>query len=138
MLKSLFLFVVLVGLLFPGTAYQQSPAPLPLVQCAEGNPLNCTLGDLLDVPVRAYNFLLGMAGLILLAMIIWGGMRMTLFYASELPESELVNAKLTITRGIFGFLIVAGSYLIVNLLLALLGFNEGSAVGRLLGTFGLL
>lgn len=123
------LVTVLLGLIFP------LPAQQAFVPC-EG--LSCTLSDLLEVPVNIFNFLLGMAAVVLLAVIIWAGMRMILYHASEMPEQELTAAKMTLTRGIMGFLIIAFSYVLVNLLLyTLLGLDEDSAVADILKSFGL-
>ena len=124
MLKYL-LLLLLFGLLFPLPAYQQAP----FVRCgdsASSTPLDCTLKNMIDVPVRIYNFLLGFAAIILLLVIAWAGLRMIVFHLSDMPESELANAKMTLTRGIFGFLIIAMSYLIVNLLLAIFCLNPDS------------
>lgn len=129
MLKLL-IFLVLFSLLVPLPAQQQ----VPFVTC---QGLACTLDDLLEVPVRVFNFLLGMAAVVLLAVIIWAGLRMMLFHASEMPEAELTNAKLTLQRGIFGFVVIAFSYLLVNLVLYLLGLYSGSAVADILNKFGL-
>ncbi len=127
------LVTVLLGLLAPLPAWQQ----VPFVECAY-RPLSCDLEDLLSVPVRIFNFLLGMAGIVLLAVIVWAGMRFILYHFSEMPEAELNNAKMTLTRGIFGFLVIAFSYVMVNLLLyTLLGLSDDSQVGKLLQEFGL-
>ncbi len=100
---------------------------------------NCTFNQLLEIPVNIFNFLLSSAAIVLLAVIIWSGIRMLLFYASDSPEAELENAKLTLRRGIFGFFIIACSYLIVNILaVTILGLNPASAVGKLLQQFGLI
>ncbi len=128
---QLLVFVVLLGLLVPLPAQQQ----VPFVACSG---LGCTLEDLLAVPVRIYNFLTGAAAVVLLAVIVWAGLRMMMFYLAEAPESELAAAKLTLSRGIIGILIVAGSYLIVNLLLSVLGLYYNSAVAQLLCRFKLL
>lgn len=63
---------------------------------------------------------------------------MILYHVSEMPEQELVAAKMTLTRGITGFLIIAFSYVMVNLLLYnILGLDAGTEVGKLLKIFGL-
>jgi len=136
---QLLVFVVLCGLLVPLPAQQQVPFVVCSGVTGSVDPaLGCTLEDLLAVPVRIYNFLTGAAALVLLAVIAWAGLRMMLFYLAEAPESELAAAKLTLTRGIFGILIVAGSYLIVNLVLSVLGLYYNSAVANILCNFKLL
>lgn len=125
------LIAVILSLLLPAVAGAQAP----FVLCS---PSGCTLNDLLAVPVRIYNFLLGFAGIVALGVIIWGGARMLAFHLAEAPEQELNNAKMTITRGIFGLLIIATAYLAVNLILyVFLGLSRGSGVGQILQRFGL-
>ncbi|MFH1354050.1 MAG: hypothetical protein ABIH36_02070 [bacterium] len=132
MLKLLTLLLIF-GLLVPLPARQQ-----PFVYCSGNDPLKCTLDDLLAVPVNIFNFLLGLAAVVLLAVIIWAGMRMILYHASEMPEQELASAKMTLTRGIMGFLIIAFSYVLVNLLVyTLLGLDTNSGVAKILKDFGL-
>ncbi len=122
--------VLLLLSLVPLPAQQQ----VPFVTCSG---LNCKLDNLLEVPVRIFNFLLGMAAAVLLVVIVWAGLRMILYHTAEMPEAELTNAKMTLQRGIFGFIIIAFSYLLVNLVLNLLGLYSGSAVGEILKDFGL-
>ncbi|HLD25811.1 MAG TPA: hypothetical protein VJC05_02110 [Candidatus Andersenbacteria bacterium] len=129
MLK-IFLVLFLFGLLLPLPAYQQAP----FVDCSSRG---CTLENLLEVPVRVYNFLLYFSGLVALAVIVVAGVRMMLFHLAEAPESELQNAKLTLTRGIFGLLIIAGAYVIVALILNLLGLQAESGLGSKLRDFGI-
>lgn len=125
--------ILLFLLLVPLSAKGQ----MPFVTCTD-DPINdCTLDQLLEVPVRVFNFLLGMAAAVLLVVIIWAGLRMILYHTSEMPEAELTNAKMTLQRGIFGFIIIAFSYLLVNLVLTLLGLYSNSAVAQILKKFGL-
>jgi len=128
----LLVMVLLLLSLVPLPAQQQ----VPFVTCTD-DPVNCTLDNLLEVPVRIFNFLLGMAAAVLLVVIVWAGLRMILYHTSEMPEAELTNAKMTLQRGIFGFIIIAFSYLLVNLVLSLLGLYSRSAVGEILKDFGL-
>lgn len=95
-----------------------------IVEC-EG--LSCTLADLLAIPVNIFNFLLEGAALVLLAMIIWAGIRMSMYWFGEQPEQELTAAKVTLTRAIVGFVIVATAILIINILaVTILGLYHGS------------
>lgn len=137
---------VLLGLVVPQAARMQEP----FVQCGAvgqdpslptyGNfdPLTCTLEDLLAVPIRIYNYLLGIAAFVVLAVILISGLRMFWYWGAESPETELKNAKDMLTRGLLGFAIVAAAYLTVNVVLAILGLNRGSLVGVWLDRFGLL
>ena len=141
------LVIVLGGLMWPSVAYQQAPFvgcnPTPTVDFSNNPSImnQCYLVDLMAVPVRAYNWLLSLAGILFLAMIVWGGTRMMIFFASDAPEAELVSAKLTIRRGIFGFLIIAFSYLVVktlvNTIFGVVSSPSGSTLGYWLNFFGL-
>jgi amino acid transporter len=113
----------------------------PFVRCGDSeddrfNPLSCTFDDLLRVPIRIFNALLGFAAFILLGIIIFAGLRMLWYHLAESPEQELQNAKHTLTRGLVGFAIVAGAILIVNTLLFILGLSSGPIADRLFD-FGL-
>ncbi|HBE90237.1 MAG: hypothetical protein A3E37_02405 [Candidatus Andersenbacteria bacterium RIFCSPHIGHO2_12_FULL_46_9] len=130
--KKLIGLIVGWGVLYPLTAYMQAP----FVVCT-GSPSDaggsCKLIDLLAVPVRIFNFLLSGAALVLLAMIIWAGVRMSMYWFNEQPEQELTAAKMTLTRGIVGFAIVAMAILIINILaVTILGLNSGAGIRGLL------
>ncbi len=104
-----------------------------IVQCSG---LNCNLEDLLRVPVMIYNFMLGAAAAVFMVIIVWAGIRMMVYHVSESPESELVNAKFTLFRGIVGFVIIASAYTIVNvLIIAILRLNTGTDFCNLLACF---
>jgi hypothetical protein len=134
----LLLNLLLAGLLLPLPAYQQAP----FVVCgdptsgSDAPALGCRLTDLLEVPARIFNYLLGLAAFVLLGVIIFAGLRMMWFHLSESPQTELENAKNTLTRGIVGFVIVLGTILIVNILLQVLGVSSSSGLAGLLIGFG--
>lgn len=131
------LIVVLLFLLLAPLSAEGAEKWVSFVTCTD-DPINdCTLDQLLEVPARVFNFLLGMAAAVLLVVIVWAGLRMILYHTSEMPEAELTNAKMTLQRGIFGFIIIAFSYLLVNLVLTLLGLSSYSAVAKILKDFGL-
>jgi len=92
-----------------------------LINCGYAGKEPCQLRDLLQLLVAVYNFLLGLAALVTMLMIIYGGIRMFIFHYFEDAPGELKNAKFTVTRGITGLIIVLAAYLIVNTLIALLG-----------------
>jgi len=130
--RTLIVLFVLLGLVWPSVAYQQAP----FVFCDQ---TGCTLTNLLSVPVRIFNWLLGLAGFVLLAMIVWAGVRMILYYVSDQPEMELMSAKLTLRRGIFGFLIIAFAFLIVNTLVyTIFGISGSTAFATWLTLFGII
>lgn len=89
----------------------------------------CGVDDLLALPVNIYNYLLGLAALVAMLFIVWGGMRMFYFGYMEDSASELEAAKLTVRRAIGGFVIIATAYLLVATLLYLLGLDRGTEGG---------
>ncbi len=98
------------------------PRPGPL---APGENISgCTLKDFFQLLVNIYNFLLGMAAIVAILILVWGGIQMFIYHYQESPEEKLSSAKLTITRAIFGLVIIAAAYLIVNTLLLLLGVQN--------------
>lgn len=142
-----FLIALVLGLVLPHLAWMQTPFVVcgAIIDDPESpwyqrgsDPLTCTLEHLLDVPVRIYNFLLGLAALVLLAVILIAGLRMLWHYGAEVPEVELAAAKNMLTRGLLGFAIIATAYLTVNVVLAVLSLNNESWVGKVLQSFDLL
>jgi hypothetical protein len=130
--------IILASLMLPAWAQAQilpSCDPIPKPAPAVAGKDFCGVEDLFQLLINIYNFLLGIAGLLLLLMLIWGGVRMLIFYISETPDKDLEAAKYTVRRAITGFVIIAMAYLIVNTVLVLLGFNDGSEVGKLLHTY---
>ena len=119
------LILFVVGLVFMPALRVYAANQSGFVQC-EG--LHCTFQDLCDTFVKIYDWLLGMAGLVAILFIIYGGVRMIWFsYFAEFPnqEEELASGKITITRAIFGLVIVAVAYLLVHtLLIDILGWGE--------------
>lgn len=118
------LSTVLLALIFLPLAVQAAHGDAGFLPC---NPLKkhqCTLSDLLQLVINFYNYLLGFAGFVLLAIIIFGGIRMFIYSFMEDAPGELESAKRTVTRGIFGFILVAAAYLIVSTLLTFLGVDQ--------------
>ena len=97
----------------------------------------CGVEHIFSLLINIFNFLLTLAAIVLLLFAITAGMRMIIFHFSEQPESELANAKLTLTHAIFGFAIVAGAMIIINTVLIILGLNRATAIGRLLFDLGI-
>jgi len=130
--KKIFGLIVAWGVLYPMTAYMQAPFVVCTGSASDaGGP--CKLIDLLAVPVRIFNFLLEGAALVLLLMIIWAGIRMAMYWFNEQPEQELTAAKVTLTRAIVGFVIVALAILIINILaVTILGLYPGSPLRGIL------
>lgn len=114
---------------------------LPLSTHAQIIPcsgLDCKVDDLFEILVNIYNFLLGLAALVAMLFIVWGGTRMIYFSYMEDSASELSAAKLTVRRAVAGFVVIAMAYLLVSTALAVLGIDKTTPVGELLTRFGLL
>lgn len=101
------------------------------------DPNTCGVVHIFLLLVNIFNFLLAFAGIVLLLIVVIAGTRMILFHFAEQPETELVVAKQTLTRGIFGFVIVAGAMLIVDSMLFILGLNTSTPIGLLLCSWGI-
>jgi lipid-A-disaccharide synthase-like uncharacterized protein len=113
----------------PGTLFLVFLLPLiaraqsPFVRCTG---LNCKLSDLLDIPVRIYEWATGFAASVCIALVMFGGIRLLVYYFSDAPEGERRDAWNTIKWAVTGFLIVMLSYLIVKtLVVGILGANTG-------------
>jgi hypothetical protein len=141
-------FVFLSLLLLPGFAEAQiiprcsstglpSNPALSCAQILQDPTATCGVCHIFALLISIFNFLLGLAAILLLLFAIIAGARMIIFQFSEQPESELVNARLTLTRAIFGFAIIAGAMIIVNTVLFVIGLNSATPIGSLLCSFGL-
>ena len=87
----------------------------------ESGELGCGLSDLLEIPVKIYNWLLGLAALVALAFLLIGAGRMTYWGYMEDSSAQLEAAKYTVRRTLAGFAIILLAYVIVNTLIILLG-----------------
>jgi len=85
---------------------------------ASGNSIN-NLGQLVS---RILQFMLPLAGIILLIVLIWGGFD---FMMSQGNPEKLKSAQAKITAGFIGFFILIFSYLIVRLLSTIFGLQVG-------------
>lgn len=85
-----------------------------------GKPACTQVSQLFGTLINIYNTLLGLAAFIAIIMIIGSGIGMLIYHYFEHAEQVLENSKLTFTRAITGFIIIAAAYLIVNTLLILL------------------
>lgn len=84
------------------------------------NPLvgkECTIQHLAGLFVGIFEFLLALAVVLALAVIVWGGFQMVKGWFEEEPEGAYKEGKQTIRRGIWGFVLVLGAFLIVETLL---------------------
>lgn len=132
MIKKFLKFLLVTGyeLLITATAL---PVHAAIVPCGGPGGPPCELKHLFELLVGIYNFLLGMAGMVALIFLIWGGIQMFLYHYFEDPQGVLSGAKLTVTRAIFGLVIIATAYLVVNTVLILLGVTDPQKY--FLGTF---
>lgn len=96
-----------------------------IVKCGipGGNP--CKLSDLFELLVGIYNFLLGMAGIVAFAFLIYGGIKMFLY---SVDEEQLASGKKTVIEALIGLAIVAMAYILVNTLLTVLGYTDAGSV----------
>lgn len=77
------------------------------------------LGQLVS---RVLQFLLPLAGVVLLFVLIWGGYD---YMMSQGNPERLKGAQAKITTGLIGFGLLVFSYLIVKLLATIFGLGEG-------------
>lgn len=118
MLKIIFsFFLMVVVLMWPVTAAQAA-----LVPCSG---LNCNVSHFFQLLVNIYDFLLGLAALVAILLIIWSGIKMLTYQFSENPESDLTEAKHTLTRALTGLALIVGAFLVVRTLLLVLGVTSG-------------
>lgn len=71
---------------------------------------------------RVLQFMLPLAGVILLIVLIWGGFD---FMMSQGNPEKLKSAQAKITTGLIGFALLIFSYLIVRLLSTIFGLQTG-------------
>lgn len=75
------------------------------------NPLGDSGTTIPSVLTNVVNWLLGLAGILALLALVWGGIR----YITALGnESTAAEAKKIITWAVIGLLVVGGSYAIIN------------------------
>jgi hypothetical protein len=124
--------IVVAGIIviacLPGLVLAQAP----IVSCGT----NCTLVDLLELPVRIFNYMMSLVVAVVFAVIVFAGVRMTVAYLNEAPDSEVAAAKATLRNGLVGFAIVVTVIVLVNTLLLILGLRQG-AVANILCTYGI-
>jgi ABC-type Fe3+ transport system permease subunit len=127
------ILVVIVLLLVAG------PVSAAFVFCGrspgEGVPVEqtepCEISHLWILVFRMVNYLIGMSGLVSLAFIVWGGVRMML---SAGNPAAIQEGKATIWHALLGLVIVLLSYLIVGYVAELLlpGGSSGDPLRNLL------
>jgi hypothetical protein len=117
-LLSAYCLLLITFLVLPLTASAQivpNCNPLP------GQANSCTVNSVFQLLVNIYNFLLALTAFVAIIMLVWSGVRLMIYQFDEKPAGELEAAKLAIRRSIWGLIIIACAFLIVNTLLAVLG-----------------
>lgn len=107
---------------------------LALVPC---NPLAgkpCEFKHLGELLVGIFDWLIGLAALVAVLMIVWGGFRMLEGWFEENPEGAWKDGVLTIRRALWGLVLVAGAFLVVDTLLRVLFKIDGGVNGLLQST----
>lgn len=77
------------------------------------------IGDLIN---RLLPFLIGLAGIILLFVFIWGGYDLMM---SQGDANKVKSAQAKITAGLIGFILLILSYLITSLIARIFGLGGG-------------
>lgn len=111
--------IPLIVLIVPVIAFAQG-GDNGIVSCGPQQDKLCELKDLFGLLVGIYNFLLGMAGLVAFAFLVYGGIRM-FFYSVD--EENLAVGKKTVLEALIGLAIIAAAYVLVNTLLTALGLE---------------
>lgn len=104
-----------LGVLLPTFIYAAGIVP------CDGVKVPCTVDHLFTLLINVYNFLLGMAGLVAMLVIVYGGILMLLSFLDSGKSSYIESGKNYVRGGITGLVIIACAYLIVNTLIVLLG-----------------
>ncbi|MGB9707349.1 MAG: hypothetical protein ACPL1D_01195 [Microgenomates group bacterium] len=77
------------------------------------------IGDLIN---RLLPFLIGLAGIVLLFVFIWGGYDLMM---SQGDANKVKSAQAKITAGLIGFILLILSYLITSLIARIFGLGGG-------------
>lgn len=113
-------FLLFLGWMSPVLAHAQDSG---IVKCGpQGSQKLCELKDLFELLIGIYNFLLGMAGIVALGLLIYGGVQMLLY---SVDEEHVKRGKSTITQALIGLAVILLAYIIVNTLLVALGVSGG-------------
>lgn len=120
-----FFFFLFSLLLFAFQVYAADPL-VPTCDPILGQPNSCGVKGIFTMMVNVYNYLLGLAALVALLFLIIGGIQ--LFGFREFTETgstdKIVQGKRTITQAIFGFVMIAMAYVIVNTVMVWLGVRD--------------
>lgn len=98
---------------------QTIEGPLKIKDSAGNIIANPKLGDIVG---RVLQFMLPLAGVLLLFVLIWGGYD---FMMSQGNAEKIKSAQAKITTGIIGFGLLVISYLLVRLIAAIFGLQTG-------------
>ena len=101
----------LAAILFLVLALPLAVSAQGLVPCGVAPDDPCQLSDLFSMIYLLVNFLIGMAALVSILFVVWGGVTMLL---SAGNTSRVQEAKATIFNAIIGLVLTLLSYLIVS------------------------
>lgn len=107
-------------LLFSYFFFLALPAQAALVPCGPTTDHACTFQDLATLLINIYNWLLGLAGLVAILFVVYGGFLMVYGWVAEQPQSVYQEGVLTVRRALWGLVLVAAAYLVVNTILTVL------------------
>lgn len=112
----------LVSFLFSVFFFLMAPlaAQAAIVPCGPTLPPpdnECTFQHLATLIINIYNYLLGLAGLVAILFVIYGGFLMVYGWLAEQPQSVYQEGVLTVRRALWGLILIAAAYLVVNTLL---------------------
>lgn len=80
------------------------------------------INNLSDIVNKVVEFLIPLAGIILLLVLIWGGYD---YLMSQGNPEKIKGAQAKITTGIIGFVLLVVSYVVVKLIAKIFGFDVG-------------
>lgn len=93
-----------------------SPAALAATGLVPCRGLDCEFSHLGQLLINIYNFSLGLAGIVAILFVVYGGFLMVYGWTTEQPESTYKEGQLTVRRAIWGLVLIIAAYLVVNTL----------------------
>lgn len=122
--KKIFLLVILcLIILTPLTLYAENILPNCAISKQDGTAGNavCGLCDFVELGLRIFRWILGLVGGLSLLLFVWHGFG----WLMSMGDSEKVKkAKDALVHTVVGIMIILASWLIVNMVVVLLTFNQ--------------
>ena len=114
--------VVLVGIIMAAPFVALAAGSVLNVNCSSLNGVNCTQNTgLVSLAVIVLNWILGVAGLVAVIFLIWGGFR---YLTAGGNEDSTKAARTTIINALIGLVIIILAYVIVSVVV-----NSTNALG---------